>query len=160
MDSRLQIKKILCLDVGDARIGLAVSDGLMSMAHPLEVVERAKGQPARKIACLARQIEADLILVGLPLNMDGSQGPQAHKALGFAEQLRQETPGTKIATWDERLTTRHARELRIEAGAGKKKRAQPVDALSAALILQNYLDFLAKQATTPPGHSDDTKEVP
>ena len=142
-------RKVLCLDVGDARIGMAVSDGLMLMAHPIEIIERSKGQASERIAFVARQCGADLILVGLPLNMDGSAGSQARKAQSFADILQQVLPDLEIVMWDERLSTRQSINLRLASGAGRKKRTKPVDSLSAAVILQSFLDYLRQRPSSP-----------
>jgi putative Holliday junction resolvase len=85
-------------------------------------------------------------VVGLPKNMDGSIGPQAQKTQAFAQQVRQEC-AVPIVEWDERLTTRQAERVLLEADASRRRRKQVRDKLAAQLILQNYLDWRARQAT-------------
>lgn len=140
-------KRILALDVGDARIGVAVSDETRLIAQTLAVVERSAGHPASRIVQLARENAAGSVVVGMPKNMDGTLGPQARKAQKFAQQLGQLAPELEILYWDERLSTFQARAMLIETGARKKQRQKPVDALSAAIILQAYLDHLRARAS-------------
>lgn len=144
-----QTGRILALDVGDARIGVAVSDQTRLIAQSLTIVERSAGHPAQRIIELAHQQEAPIIVVGIPRNMDGSLGPQAKKARKFAEQLHELAPELELVYWDERLSTFQARAILLESGAKKKQRQKPVDAVSAAIILQAYLDFLRARALPP-----------
>ncbi|WP_145150178.1 Holliday junction resolvase RuvX [Paenibacillus xylanexedens] len=132
--------KILGLDYGDRRIGVATSDAFGWTAQGLEVLERRRdeGEFAR-IAELVREHEISEIVVGLPKNMNGTVGPRGEICIAFAERLRDEL-NLPVHLWDERLTTMAAERTLIEADVSRKKRKQVVDKMAASLILQNYLD--------------------
>lgn len=132
--------KILGLDYGDRRIGVAASDAFGWTAQGLEVLERRRdeGEFAR-IAELVREHEISEIVVGLPKNMNGTVGPRGEICIAFAERLRGEL-NLPVHLWDERLTTMAAERTLIEADVSRKKRKQVVDKMAASLILQNYLD--------------------
>ena len=132
----------MALDVGDARIGVAMSDGLGMLAHPAAIIERRAGDPVGKISRMVADNAVIEVVVGLPRNMDGSEGSQARKARALAERIRAAVPGLAILFRDERLTTVEARALRAESGASRSRRQKPVDDLSAALILQGHLEAL------------------
>jgi putative Holliday junction resolvase len=134
--------RYLGLDVGDRRIGLAVSDETATLAGGLPTLERVgpKKDP-NAVVELARRHEAGAIVVGLPKNLDGTIGPQAEKVLEFAEALKRRTP-VPVVTWDERFTTRLAQQALIEGDVSRRKRKDVVDQVSAVLILQSYLDHL------------------
>ena len=135
--------KALGIDHGDKRIGIAVSDDLGMLAHPLEYIlaEPYEGFLKRLKTILAkRQIEQ--IVVGMPRNMDGSYGPQALKVQDFMVTLK-ESVVVSIQSWDERLTSVSAMKNLREAGVNAKKAKAKVDASAAAVMLQAYLDSLA-----------------
>ena len=124
--------KVLALDYGSARTGVAVSDPTGEVARPVGVVERAATDAGiRRVLELARAEEADAIVVGLPITLRGDHGPQARETQGFVELLRAATD-LPVETFDERFTTRLA-----EASGG---RAEP-DALAAAHLLSSYLTW-------------------
>ena len=128
------------LDVGDKRIGVALSDESALIATPKETLTRQGNR--KDIAHLlevARREDVGEILVGMPLSLDGSEGPQAKKVGRFIEALREATNLT-VTTWDERLTTVGAERALIESDMSRAKRKQTVDRVAAALILQGYLD--------------------
>lgn len=132
-------ERILALDVGDKRIGVAVSDPLGIMAQPVGMIERVGwGPDIRRIEAHAAQYNTRRLLLGLPLNMDGSAGPQAEKVRAFAEQL--EKAGFAILYWDERMSTVTAERALIEGGMRRHARKQAVDRAAATIILQAYLD--------------------
>jgi len=136
--------RVLGLDLGDAQIGLAISDDHKLLARGLSTI---KGKERRECMAylqkLARRLEVEEIVVGLPKNLNGSLGIQAKKALAFAENLRKEL-GLSVKTWDERLTTVAAKRALIDSGVRRSRRdRQAIDRVSAVLILQNYLDSLA-----------------
>ena len=132
--------RILALDLGDRRIGVALSDETGTLASPLATLTRTGGRKdAAAVALLVRQHGAAEVVVGLPLNMDGTQGEQAQKALVFAEALRRRA-GVPVVTCDERLTTVEAEERLREAGLGWRERKRRVDEAAAVVILQEYLD--------------------
>ena len=131
--------RILCLDVGDKRIGIAVSDAMRLIASPHSVYTRVGyGPDVRHIQGLCRELDAELVLCGLPRNMDGSIGFQAEKVLAFAEKLKE--GGLTVAFQDERLSTVSAHQALIEGGMHREQRKGTVDKVAAAVILQQYLD--------------------
>jgi putative Holliday junction resolvase len=141
--------RFLGLDVGDKRIGIAVSDDGALIASPRETLER-KGnrKDVAHLLELARRDEISEIVVGMPWNLDGSAGPQAEKVLRFVEALRAETP-IPVVTWDERLSTVGAERALLEADLSRAKRRGTVDRVAAALILQNYLDARRASRSDP-----------
>jgi putative Holliday junction resolvase len=132
----------LGLDVGDKRIGLALSDPLGMLARPLSVLERIEDSAdIQKITMLAAEQQVGMIIVGLPRSIDGTLGTQAHKVQQFAEQLKMAS-AVPVEYRDERYTTLIAKDL-LEAGGKKKKRFSKkgeYDAAAAAVILQSYLN--------------------
>lgn len=133
--------RVMGLDVGDRRIGVAVSDELSLFAHGLLVLER-RGLAA-DLSALSRVIdeqEVSRVVVGMPRNMNGSYGPQAEKTSAFIDSLKQICDRPCVA-WDERLTTRQAERLLISADQRRSKRKAVRDKLAAQLILQSYLDY-------------------
>jgi putative holliday junction resolvase len=134
---------ILGIDFGAARIGLAISDELQLLAHPLETISGGKNAVAR-ITEIVREKKIEKVVTGMPRNMDGSFGAAANNALRFVEKLR---AVVAVVTWDERLTTVAAhRELR-EAGRKTRETRGYVDQVAAQMILQGYLDW-QRQAPT------------
>ena len=130
------------LDIGDSRIGVALSDPLGILASPLTIINRADESAAiEKIAAIIREKEVVKVIAGLPLNMDGSRGKQAEKTASFVKVLNRHIQ-VPIEYWDERLSTINARELIREVR--KTSRNTRYDAAAAALILQSYLDETAR----------------
>ena len=133
--------RILALDVGGRRMGLAVSDDLGLTAQGLPTLKRTKpSSDLKHIKHLVKEYAAKMIVVGLPRNMNGSMGAQANIVLDFIEDLKRKIPGTPVVPWDERLTTRAAERVLLEADLSRSKRKKKVDQVAAVLILQNYLD--------------------
>ncbi|MBR3502707.1 MAG: Holliday junction resolvase RuvX [Clostridia bacterium] len=131
--------RVLALDVGEKRIGVAVSDPLGLTAQGLETIQSSGwSRDAARIGELLAQYETDRLLVGLPRSMSGEIGPQAQKILAFAEQLT--ARGWQVRFQDERLTTSLAQRTLIEGGVGRGGRRQVVDKLAATYILQSFLD--------------------
>jgi len=134
--------KLLGLDLGTKTIGVAVSDALRYTATPLETIARTKFTvDAARLLELIADNKAVALVLGLPLNMDGSEGPRAQSTRAFARNLRQKTP-LPIAFWDERLSTSAVTRMLIEADTRRDRRAEVVDKLAASYILQGYLDRL------------------
>ena len=130
--------KILAIDHGERRTGLAISDPGEKMALALPV-HPMSGDDARMLAELAKSQGAGLIVVGLPLNMDGTEGPRAKAVRSFIEDLEVETD-IPIEAWDERLTTAEG-EARLRAGGlNRKERSKRKDTAAAIVILETYLD--------------------
>ena len=132
--------RLLALDVGDVRIGVAVCDSLEIAAFPVGVVKRV-GSLKRDIAAvsaLATEQEAEGIVVGLPLSLDGGVGPQAEKTQGFAKALAKLVL-VPIVLWDESLSSVEAEEILIAQGVSRAKRRLRIDQTAAAVILESYL---------------------
>jgi putative Holliday junction resolvase len=135
--------RVLAIDHGTKRMGIAVSDPSGIIAHPLEYIlaEPFAGFLAR-LKELIREKEVEMILIGMPRNMDGSYGPAAEKVNEFVAVLK-ENVAIPIKTWDERLTSTQANRLLIEADVRRKDRKQKVDRAAAAILLQSFLDSRA-----------------
>lgn len=133
--------RVLCLDVGDKRIGVAVSDALGMAAHGLKTIDRTGCMPALKAVIEEYQEEIGSILVGLPKMMSGSVGIQGEKVLAFVEELKSSLQ-LPVIMWDERLSTVSAERTLIEAGLSREKRKGLKDKVAAVIILQSYLDSL------------------
>jgi len=136
--------KLLGLDLGTKTIGVAVSDGMRYSATPLETIARTKfTADAERLKQLIAENRAVGIVLGLPLNMDGSEGPRAQSTRAFARNLARliEIP---IAFWDERLSTSAVTRTLIEADVRRDKRAEVVDKLAASYILQGALERLRR----------------
>ena len=135
--------RILALDPGTKRIGVAVSDELKLIAQPIEFIpaEPFAGFLGR-LGRLLQEKEVELILVGMPRNMDGSYGPAALKVEAFVAAL-QKSVTIPIKTWDERLTSVQANRFLIEGNVRRSQRKEKVDKMAAAILLQSYLDSLA-----------------
>ena len=131
--------RVLCLDVGDKRIGIAMSDELHLIATPHSVYTRVGYNPdCKHILNLYQQNHCDLVVSGLPKNMDGSIGFQAEKVMAFCEKLKE--AGMNVVFQDERLSTVAAHDALIEGGMRRDDRKGTVDKVAAAVILQQYLD--------------------
>ena len=133
---------LMGLDPGTKTIGVAVSDGLRSVASPLETVKRRKftQDSARLLEILAHRTVTGIVM-GLPRNMDGTEGPRAQSVRAFARNLTGLTD-VPIAFWDERLSTVAAERALLEADTSRAKRAERIDSVAAAYILQGFLDRL------------------
>lgn len=132
--------RIMGLDVGDKRIGIALSDSLGITAQGHSVLERKiKQGDFKAIDDLCQQFEVDTIVIGMPLNMNGTKGPRAEIVQNFARELA-DYCGKAIEFWDERLSTVSAEKLLLEADLSRKKRRGLRDKIAAVYILQGYLD--------------------
>lgn len=127
----------LGLDIGNRRIGVAVSDALKMIARPLGVIDRKSDKPLERIQQFATQQQVDELIVGLPFNADGSKGEQAARVEAFVEQLRPHL-SVPVHFCDERYSTLAARD--ILQGQKRKRQTEPDDAIAAAVILQRALD--------------------
>jgi putative Holliday junction resolvase len=134
---------ILALDLGRARIGVAISDELQFLAHPLETIQ-ADRQATPRLAQIIREKKVDHVVVGIPRQMNGQIGAAATEALRFVEKLRAILP-CPVVTWDERLTTVAAHRALRDAGKKTRDTRAYVDQVAAQMILQGYLD--RRQAT-------------
>ncbi len=132
--------RIIALDIGEKRIGVAVSDALNITAQGLETIKRTSREATlKKIRALIKQYGAAKMVIGMPFNMDGTQGASAKAAKEFADILRKET-ALSIEMVDERLTSAQGERMLLEADVSRKKRKTSIDKIAAQLILQTYLD--------------------
>ncbi|MGK7652337.1 Holliday junction resolvase RuvX [Roseovarius sp. B08] len=133
-------RPLLALDLGTKTIGVAASDALLSSANPVETIKRTKfTADADRLLAIAADRTAAGIILGLPRNMDGSEGPRCQSTRAFARNLAARTD-LAIGFWDERLSTVAAERALIEADLTRKRRAEVIDAVAAAYILQGALD--------------------
>jgi putative Holliday junction resolvase len=136
--------RVLALDMGERRVGVAVSDPTGTVARPLQTLVRGSRQEDfAAIAGLVAEYDIGLLVVGRPLSLDGTEGPQARRVIRYVEALAARLP-IRVVLWDERFTTAAAQEI-LRQSRGKKRRRQArsageVDAIAAAVILQSYLD--------------------
>lgn len=134
------MKRIMGIDYGDARTGVAISDLLCSIVGSTCVVPSRNTEKAiADIVRLAKEQDVGMIVVGLPRNMDGSEGPRAELCREFAKQLRQ-VCGIEVTMWDERRTTVEAHNILSQHNYHGQKRKNTVDAVAASLILEGYLN--------------------
>ena len=139
--SGLQIRRrILGVDFGRARIGIAVSDELGLLAHPVTTIPASR-EAAKQIGDIVREKNVERVVIGLPRHMNGSVGEAAGEALAFAEKLRGLLP-CEVITWDERMTTLAANRALREGGRKTRDSRNVVDQVAAQMILQGYLDGL------------------
>lgn len=142
------LMKIMAVDYGDVRTGLAVCDRTEFLASPIGTIEERNAQIlAMKIAHMAEQYEVGEIVVGLPKNMNGSMGPRAEKCKAFADMLNEITE-YPVNMWDERSTTVTAHQILNETNVRGKNRKAVVDTVAATVILEGYLDFRRKNKKT------------
>lgn len=152
-------ERIMGLDVGDKWIGVAVSDEMRLLAHAQDAVRRSVlAQDIRQVVDRAKEWNVAEIVVGLPLNMNASVGPQAEKTLLFVKHLSTGAP-CRVITWDERLTTQQAERLLIAQNVRREKRKERIDGLAAALILQGYLDHQRTVSKREETQMADDKEL-
>ncbi|MFC4768210.1 Holliday junction resolvase RuvX [Effusibacillus consociatus] len=136
------IGRLMGIDLGDVRIGVAVSDPLGMTAQGIEVIRRrSETEDLKQIGELIRQYEIQKIVLGFPKNMNGTIGPRGEITQQFA-RLLEDTFGLPVILWDERLSTMAAERMLIEADVRRDKRKKVVDKMAAAIILQNYLDSI------------------
>lgn len=142
--------RLMGLDLGTKTIGIATSDRTRQIATPVETVARKKFTiDAARVLELAEGENIGLIVLGLPVNMDGSEGPRAQSTRAFARNLQRLTP-IPIVYWDERLSSAAVERMLIGADATRARRAQVIDKLAAAYILQGALDSLRRIAASLP----------
>jgi putative Holliday junction resolvase len=148
------MKRIMALDVGDRRIGVAVSDPMGVIARSLEVIVRRTDESAiERISALAREQDVGKIVVGFPRSLSGDVGTQARAVESFAGQL-QKVVDVPLILWDERLSTVTAVRLMRERGQSARDSKATIDAVAAAVILQNYLDAQSVRSALEQDRSD------
>ena len=134
--------KIMALDYGEVRIGIAMTDRLQTIASPFETYKRKSVEKDLDyLADLAKENFVSEIVMGLPLNMDGTEGDRASKTREFGDKLKEKS-GLEIVYVDERLTSVEAEEILIESGMRREKRKEVIDKIAASLILESYLNRL------------------
>ena len=133
--------RIIGLDLGEKRIGVAISDETATISTAIDTIILISVKDLiKKISEMAASYRADEVVIGLPLNMNGSKGPQADKAISFAEKLKK-VVSCKVSTFDERLTTAQGEAILLSADMSRKKRKDNIDKLAAQIMLQAYLDY-------------------
>ena len=131
----------MALDIGSKRIGVAVSDPLRLFAQPVETIgSQGKKKDIARVAELVAERDVGVIVLGLPIRTDGTEGPEAAKTRRFAEAIEEAIDGVTVHLQDERFTTSQADRVLIEGGVRRKKRKEVIDQMAAVLILQSYLD--------------------
>jgi putative Holliday junction resolvase len=136
--------RVLGLDVGERRIGIAISDPTGTIVRPLETLTRgSRDQDLAALAALVAEHDVELVVVGQPLSLNGSEGPQARRVARYADLLADHL-SVPVVSWDERFTTVEAEEILLQSrGRKKRRRARgdgSLDGIAAAVILQSYLD--------------------
>ena len=138
--------RILAMDVGDRRIGMAVSDIMGWTAQGIDTLERkSQKYDMEQIATTIDLDNPEKLVLGLPRNMNGTIGPQGEKVKEFGNLLKKEVYQGEMIYWDERLTSVLANRIMIDADVSRKRRKQSVDRMAAIFILQSYLDFINSQ---------------
>lgn len=146
--------RILGLDLGSKTIGVAISDELGMYAHPVDTIKRTSMKnDLEALAGFVRDLGAGLIVIGHPINMDGSKGESAKKAEEFAKRVGAEL-NMKVELWDERLSTTAVTKAMLEGDLSRAKRKKSVDKLAASYILQGYIDKIKSQGKSSQGFSD------
>ena len=137
--------RILGLDFGSRTVGVAVSDGLLLTAQGVETIERKDENKLRKTAArieeLVKEYEITTIVMGLPKNMNNTEGERVEKTKAFGEMLERRT-GLRVVYWDDRLTTVAAEQILMESGVRRENRKAVIDKIAACFILQGYLDHI------------------
>ena len=136
------MNRALGIDLGDARVGVSVTDDIGMLAHPLETIQVKSGRVIQRVAALAKDRQAATVVVGMPRNMDGTFGPAAEKAREFIEALKLACP-CQVVPWDERLSTVAAQRSLQEAGRKARDHRAVIDQVAAQIILQSWLDSQA-----------------
>ncbi|MDH4208865.1 MAG: Holliday junction resolvase RuvX [Anaerolineae bacterium] len=137
-----ELMRLMALDVGERRIGVALSDPGRVLARSLSVVRRRSLEADMEVfRSLVEEHDVEKIVVGHPLSLDGTAGKQAWRAESYAAELERAV-GVPVVLWDEAFSTDRARQVMIEAGKRRKERAERLDAVAAAVILQDYLESL------------------
>ncbi len=146
-------RRVLGLDLGEKTIGLALSDASLIVATPMQTIRRTKfTADAEKLTRLVAEHDVAGLVIGLPVNMDGSEGPRCQSVRQFGANLLAKID-IPVAFWDERLSTAAVTRTLLEADVSRARRAQVVDKMAAAYILQGVLDFLAARGASGDGEA-------
>ena len=150
--------RVLGLDFGSKTVGVAVSDALRLTAQAVETIERKDENKLRKTCArieeLISRYEVSSIVLGLPKNMNNTEGERAEKTKEFGEMLERRT-GLPVTFWDERLTTAAAEQVLMESGVRRENRKAVIDQVAACLILQGYLDRMSREQEREHGREED-----
>ncbi len=130
--------RVLAIDYGRSRVGLAISDPTCTISQPLEVV--ATSRALEEIRKIIEDMDVKLVVIGLPINMNGTEGKMAEEVRAFAEELKGRLGDVEIVFWDERLTSFEAQQLMSQAGLKWKKYKSKIDKVAASLILKSFLE--------------------
>lgn len=142
--------RILGIDYGEKRVGIAISDFTGMLATPVRIAQVASDKQAlTAIQAACRELEAEKVVIGLPINMDGTRGPMAQKVEAFAQSLRE--TGLVVELYDERLSTSLVERVLIDADLSRARRKQVRDKLAAQVVLQGYLDRNSLPSPAAPG---------
>ena len=143
--------KILAVDYGDSRTGLATCDRTEFLTTPItpQITLKARNKVAARVCEVAKEIGAEMIVIGLPLNMDGTEGSRANKSRRFAQRLAN-TAGVPVVLWDERRTTVSAAAILADNDTFGAKRKERLDSVSAAVILESFLNWRAHHPDEEP----------
>lgn len=133
------MSRVMGLDIGEKRIGVALSDPLGITAQGFGVINAEEGKVLEELKTIAKNYDVKEIVVGLPLSLNGSIGPQAQKVIEIAQRISEVT-GLPVFFWDERLSSKEAEKLLISADQSRKRRKEVKDKVSATIILQSYLE--------------------
>ena len=141
------MSRIMAVDPGSRRIGIAMTDPLRILASPLTVINLKPGEdPVPGIIALVNQYQPEIVVIGNPIGLDGKETEKSKQSQRLIERLRNAMPGVKWELWDERLSTVEASELLHEAGKNTRKQKSVIDAAAAAVILRSYLSHLEANA--------------
>ena len=143
--------RALGIDLGEARIGLALSDGLGMLAYPCETIDARSPDALRRIVAIITREAVTVIVIGLPRNMNGQEGPAALKARAFADSLRAQAKGCQLHFIDERLSTVAAQRALHDSGRNVKNSRKIIDQVAAQMILQTYLEWRKPRSVKYPG---------
>jgi len=135
------LPRVVALDVGDATIGVAAADELSITVNPIRTIRRGKSVKAdlREVEALLAELDAGTVVVGMPLDAEGNEGPQALKVKDFVDRLARRLR-IPVRTWDERFSTADAEEMLLAADVSRAKRTEIIDQAAAMVILKSYLD--------------------
>lgn len=140
----MKSKRILCLDIGQVRIGVAVTDPLGMFAQGIDVIPAGEDWMVKLDELIERYLPS-VLLLGYPVRTNGNAGPEAERIMEISLMLEQRYPALSVKLWDERFTTTIATRALIEGGVRREKRRSKVDKLAAAIILQDYIDHLGRK---------------
>ena len=141
------MKRFMSLDIGDATIGVAVSDALGITAQGIETIRRSDlSADLSRLGQLMQEYEVEALVAGLPKHMNGTEGTRCEMVRAFMEEVQQQFPAAQVFYWDERLSTVAAGRVLLEADVSRKKRRKVIDKIAAVYILQGFLEHRARCA--------------